>query len=135
MGYSTRYEGVMKFSRDLTGPELAKLSEALGEDRREHEWPDPENGAYWNHVDLELTADFGGLQWNDAEKTGQLEQILRYLDRHFLPSDVSFTGQMLAQGEDITDRYRIVAEEGLISVHGEEVGTTECPECGHRWES
>ena len=71
MGYSTDFSGQLLFTHELTVDELTEVSKFLGEDCREHpEWES--NGMTW--IDLELTNDNKGLQWDGSEKTYDLTE-------------------------------------------------------------
>lgn len=63
MGYSTDFKGELKFTRELTGSELATLKGILGEDCRNHPDWDAKN---LYHMDLEMLEDFSGIKvWNE----------------------------------------------------------------------
>lgn len=140
MGYSTNYDGELRFTRELTASELAAVKKWLGEDVRDHDWKHAhdEYGGYWYYIDLELTDDFGGLKWSGTEKTGDLSCIANFLIdrvREIVP-DFGLSGQMNAQGEDFDDRWSLVFEEGRavhknVAITGKIV---ECPHCEGRFE-
>jgi len=111
MGYSTTFKGVLKFKNELTTSALGKLTDFLGADCREH----PE----WGHrnltyIDLELTKDFKGLQWDGSEKTYDLKQkvqiIIDQMRKDYPEFDLE--GSLLAQGEKPDDRWELQVFNG-----------------------
>lgn len=131
MGYSTEFSGELTFTNDLTSKQLAKVKSFLGEDCREH----PEWGKTgMTYIDLELLDDFSGLRWDGAEKTYELtEKINLIIDemRKEYP-DFGLEGSLLAQGEEIDDRWMLTIENGhaverKIKIKGKK---TTCPNCG-----
>jgi len=133
MGYNTEFSGELKFSNELTTTDLAYLSTILGEDCRDHpEWE--EFGAEGlTYMDLEISKDFQSLKWNGAEKTYELPEKINFVI-DFMKEEVpnfGLEGMLLAQGEDIYDRYKIVIEEGrAVEVSIEPSGTkVTCPHC------
>ena len=113
MGYSTDFSGVLTFKEELTATQLNKLNSFLGEDCRNH--PEWEASAGLYYVDLELTEDFSGIKWNGAEKTYDMVDIVNMIltnMRKVIP-DFNLEGKLLAQGEDIDDRWELVMEDGL----------------------
>jgi hypothetical protein len=135
MGYSTRFEGELRFAAEATASQLAALNAMLGEDFREHpEWGAPGLG----YIDLELTSDFGGIRWNDAEKTYDMDKAVNAVVAHMRKSwpDFRLTGQMIAQGEDLTDRWVLVMDDQGIA-HKNKLASAgpvlTCPHCGERF--
>ena len=131
MGYSTKFTGELKFSAEATAPQLYALKEMMEEDCREHpEWNAP--GLYY--IDLELNDDFTGVKWNGAEKTYDLDKIVNVILRVMREKWPQFglTGTLLAQGEDIKDRWALqMGADGLA--HKVTVAMTgrviQCPHC------
>jgi len=111
MGYSTSFTGELKFTKELKASELAELNKFLGEDCRDH--PDWE-ASHLTHIDLELTKDFSGLQWNGAEKTYDLVEKVNFIIEQMKNKypDFDLTGELLAKGEDVEDVWRLVIENG-----------------------
>ncbi len=77
--------------------------------------------------------DGSGLTWNGAEKTADLNQVVEFvLDvMHAKYPDFGLTGKILAQGEDINDRWQLYLEDGAVktrdlAIEGKEI---ECPHC------
>lgn len=83
MGYTTQFEGILKFETPVTTEVLAELSKYLGKDRRdilgcddETIYQDGKYGTYWYYIDFELAPDFSGIQWNGSEKSYDMEHII-----------------------------------------------------------
>lgn len=135
MGYSTSFTGELKFTKELTGGQLAELKAFFGEDPNDHkEWLIPETDDYTGYIDFELNDDFSGIKWNGAEKTYGLEHsvsiILMNMQARY--NDFDLTGQLLAQGESREDKWvlKIKDNHGIreeIKVEGD---IYECPNCG-----
>jgi hypothetical protein len=132
MGYNTEFKGKLKFKTELTTSQLAKVNSFLGEDCRDHpEW-EGSTGLYY--VDLVLLDDFSGLQWNsETEKTYQLDEIINMLIKNIRKEipDFSLEGKLLAQGDDIDDRWELIMENG-IAIKKDLPHTSskiECPMC------
>lgn len=135
MGYTTRFDGELKFTNEPTAKQLAKLNSMFGEDCRDH----PEWGRLdLYYVDLELTDDFTGVRHSGAEKTYDFEQLVNVVIkvmREEFP-DFGLTGTLMAQGEDVDDRWQLViGDDGLAKrVKIQIVGTKiECPRCDHKF--
>ncbi len=132
MGYTTTFKGVLKFTNEVTNKQLQKLKTFLGEDCRQH----PE----WGHtnltyIDLALTDDFEGLQWDGSEKTYDLETKVNIIIEEMKKDypDFGLEGKLLAAGEDIEDRWWLTIEGGVavkkdIQLTGKRIT---CPDCGH----
>jgi hypothetical protein len=134
MGYSTDFNGELKFTTDLTSNQLAKVKSFLGEDCRNHpEW----NQTGLTYIDLELTKDFSGLQWDGSEKTYELVEKVNLLITEMKKEYPEFGlgGKILAQGEDNEDRWILTIENGIaVSKEIEIVGKDiECPNCGEHF--
>jgi len=133
MGYTTDFEGILKFKNDLSNLDLAYLNTFLGNDRRDLGYNDDsiyENGkygSYWYHIDLELAEDFSGIQWNGTEKCYDMEHIINFITDKMREKNPEFelTGELLAQGEDIEDRWRLVMVDGRAT-------KVDFPKAGHK---
>lgn len=112
MGYTTEFSGELLFVEELRASELAKLNQFLGEDCRQHpEW----GNTGLTYIDLELTKDFSGLKWNGAEKTYDLVDKVNFIieEMQKVYPDFELTGELLAQGEEIGDVWRLVMENNV----------------------
>jgi hypothetical protein len=135
MGYNTNFTGELKFTTELSAAALLKLQSFFDEDCRDHpEWGAEAAGL--TYIDLELTKDGKGIQWNGAEKTYELVEkinlIIGLMKKEF--PEFGLSGSMTAQGEDVEDRWHIVFREGREGycemqdavINGR---TVECPHC------
>lgn len=135
MGYTTRFQGELKFVHEISVPQLVKLQAMVGEDCRQHpEWNDAK-GFYY--IDFEPTKDCSGLKHNDSEKSYDAEKqvnvILKEMRKEW--PEFGLTGQLIAQGENMEDRWALVMEDGWahkrkIAITGKRVA---CPDCGHKF--
>jgi len=135
MGYDTSFKGELKFTRGMAPHLLIDLKKFLGADCRDHpEWVQlGHKDLSLSYIDLELLDDYSGLRWNDAEKTHDMVKAINVIIlnlRHWW-SDFGLTGELIAQGEDPDDKWKIVIENGLacrkeIPVLGD---TIVCPHC------
>lgn len=97
MGYSTDFKGKLAFTCPVTTEMLAKLNTFFGEDPREHpEWDMSLRDGY---IDLQLTKDFTGIEWNGAEKTYFLEKSVDMVIREMRKEwpEFGLKGSLLAQ--------------------------------------
>lgn len=136
MGYTTKFEGELRFTSELTAKQLAALNEMLGEDCRDHpEWEAQD----LYYIDLELTPDFGGVRWNGTEKTYGLEKLVNVVIKQMRKKwpDFGLTGSLLAQGEQFDDRWALsigadgMAHKSKIAIVGQVVT---CPHCERKFE-
>lgn len=131
MGYNTDFSGSLQFLYPLKTKERKDLEAFFGEDCRDHKDEWDAGDLTW--IDLELTEDESGIQWNGSEKSydmcKKINMIIRNMRKKY--PNFGFSGKMIAQDEDLNDRYEIFAkpdgtvEEGSISI------TAICPKCGH----
>jgi hypothetical protein len=134
MGYTTTFKGELKFTKELTASQLSKIKSYLGEDCRKHpEWGT--NGL--TYIDLQLLDDFSGIRWDGSEKTYDLVDkvnlVIQLMKKEY--PEFGLTGALMAQGEDIEDRWVLFMEDGEAVeretiIEGELVT---CPDCGHRF--
>lgn len=139
MGYTTDFKGTLKFRNQVTGEQLAYLNSFIGKDRRdiglggEEVYQNGKYGSYWYHIDYEISGDFSGIHHNGCEKSYDMEHIANFIidkmrDRY---PEFGLSGEILAQGEDIEDRWflRIVEDRAVrvdIPLLGKRVT---CPHC------
>jgi hypothetical protein len=136
MGYSTSFEGVIKFSRDLTAAELREINEILEiDDVAEHAKSigfiaTKEDMFSW--LALRLAKDFTGLEWDGSEKTygmiTALNVIMQVIKRKI--QDLSFSGRMTAQGEEVGDIWGIEVSDGkAVRTELKKPAMMKCPRC------
>ena len=130
MGYSTDFTGELTFVNDPTAKQLAKLKSFMGEDCRDH----PEWGSKnYTYIDLEITEDFTGIQWDGSEKTYDLPEKINMIIREMREDFPNFglEGKLEASGESFDDRWYLVMVNGVatkkeIVLTGTKVT---CPHC------
>lgn len=134
MGYNTDFTGQLQFTHDLTIKQLVALEAICGEDCRDHpEWKDTQHCYY---VDLQVTKDKDGLEWNEeAEKTYSMPKLVNVVLREMRKQwpEFGLKGHLLAQGDEVNDRWMLViGEDGWahkqpIMLEGDSIT---CPHCG-----
>lgn len=149
MGYNTKFQGELKFTTPITGPDIAFLKSILGEDCRDHpEWGTTydkmhvyryeKNYSSLTYINLDLTDDFNGLRWNETEKTYDLvdkANLVIALMQERVP-EFGVTGVLSAQGEEFDDRWELfIDDDGWahrrdLVLEGE---VQECPHCHNRF--
>lgn len=130
MGYTTKFKGELKFTKEPTLEQLRALRAMFGECCEKHkDWNAPGLG----YVDLELTQNLSGLCWNGAEKTYDLDKIVNVVLAQMRTKwpDFGLSGALSAQGEDIEDRWSLtIGDDGLAHKIKIGVGTiVRCPHC------
>ena len=138
MGYDTNYVGVLKFKNEVTPKELAKMGTIVGEDCRDHpEWDkDPE---CYTYIDLELTDDYEGLQYNGDEKSsgmvGNINTLLNEMRKEF--PEFGLKGGFVCQGETILDRWKLKFKDGKairVDIVVDKSKLITCPHCEEQFE-
>jgi hypothetical protein len=141
MGYSTDFEGTLTFAHEATAPQLAALNAMFGKDFRDHpEWT-PERDEYGHYdpdIKLKLADDFSGIQWNGWEKAYRLDLSVNVVTNEMRKTwpDFTLAGELMAQGEDIEDRWRLYIDENGMAQREELalVGKlVTCPLCEGRF--
>lgn len=136
MGYRTEFTGELHFTTELTASQLAALKAMLGEDCRDHpEW----NAADLSYIDLELSDDFSGLRWNDADKTYDLDQLVNVVIVEMRKKwpEFGLTGTLTARGEAFGDDWMLtIGEDGMAHKVPLELTSkiVSCPNCGCKFE-
>lgn len=135
MGYNTDFKGRLEIVHPLTEEQITHLDTILDEDCRDHpEWET--DGLYY--VDLVLSSNAKYLEWNGAEKTYDLDQLVNVVITQMRKKwpEFSLSGEMFAQGENFDDRWILrIEEDGFahkirIKFAGK---TTTCPHCGEKF--
>jgi hypothetical protein len=138
MGYSTNFKGELEFEKPLTSDALGYLNGFLSQDRRDIGL-DGDGlykqgyGSYWYHIDYELLPDFSGIRWNGAEKSYDMDGIANFLIDTMKARypDFGLTGKLVAQGDDVDDRWELVIKDGrAVKVETKPTGAAIiCPHC------
>lgn len=136
MGYSTDFEGELKFTREITVSELRAIKEILDQDDAEklaassgYQRTKDDRFSYLN---LELTDDFTGIKWDGGEKTYYMVtslNVVMHAIKQQIP-DLALTGSMFAQGEEIGDVWGIEIKDGqAVQVEVKKPPMMKCPHC------
>lgn len=118
MGYSTDFDGVLRFKKPVTEEQIKKLTPFLGADCREHpEWKTPGIDLTW--IDLELDDELAptGLCWNGSEKTYDLVEKVNLIINEMRKDwpDFGLEGELEASGEDPSDLWKLKMVDGVAT--------------------
>lgn len=135
MGYTTTFKGELKFNRELTASDIVLFTEFFGGDFRDHPNWEGADGLYY--CALEFNDNYTGIRHDDSEKTHALEEqvnVVIYNINKTKP-DLILSGELLAQGEDIGDRWFLRMIDGNavkvpIEIKGKKIV---CPHCGEHF--
>jgi hypothetical protein len=134
MGYTTQFEGVLKFKHPLSVEQDAFLRTICSGDLQhtdDHpEWVKPEK--YRGYIQLEIAKDQSGIKWDGGEKfydaVDAVNTVVMTMQAKF--PDFGLEGEMLAQGEEIRDRWILAIEDGRAVERSIDLGSSyECPHC------
>jgi hypothetical protein len=102
MGYTTTFEGRMRLSPTLTVAQKHDLNSFCEDRHGGNTQVDPGFPGFW----CDWMTDGEYLQWNGNEKSYDMAAWLEELiSRYFRPWGVTVSGKILAQGEDLSDRW------------------------------
>jgi hypothetical protein len=126
MGYTTEFNGDLKFTCKMTPEMFEHLNIICGEDVRDHkDWKVPQDsyGPAFYHIDIETNRDNSGIQWNGTEKSysmeKQVEFTMEWMKEKY--SDFGLVGVMEAQGEEVGDHWFLVADyDRVLKVEAED---------------
>ena len=134
MGYTTRFDGILNFNRELTHREWLDLNEINkypDECKKYTSTPDTIPNSY---LQWTPTEDGTGYEWDGAEKFYDYVHWLRWVVKHYMiPHDLVLNGKLRWQGEEIDDSGYIVVVDNKVTTQKLDIKLTECPECGHRF--
>lgn len=137
MGYTTTFDGELKFNRELTHMEwldLTRLGDCYDHEHYAEFTDTPETlpDGYLQWVPNQLGT---GLIWNSGEKFYDYIHWLRWLIKHYMkPRGIVLNGEIRWQGEEIEDTGVIVATNNKITTKKLVVeGIVDCPNCGERF--
>lgn len=116
MGYTTKFDGVLSFNRELTDAEILKLQSFNQENPDDHPNWVRTDGDRYSYIQWEVSPCFGGIQWDGSEKFyNSVEALNMVIKTMWLASpDLRLSGTILAQGEEAGDVWQIhIGEDGL----------------------
>ena len=132
MGYNTIFTGKLLFDGEQPISVVRKINSLAGEDCRDHpEWKADD----LFYIDFRVTKDMDGIEWDDGtEKTYDAEKLVNVIIRLVREDHPSFAlkGELVAQGEEYDDRWRLViGEDGWAHrVEFPRIGQrVTCPNC------
>ena len=105
--------GKLYFTTDMTDQMFDKLNEYLGEDCRVHnDW----DSGKMTWIDLQITEDYKGLEFSYCEKSYDMRNKIQFVINEMRKycEDFGLKGIMLAQGEDMMDRYNIIVNNDKV---------------------
>jgi len=118
MGYSTQFDGVLKFTQPLTLEQAREIESLEGEDIRDSKIIQTSliksleilKNQGWNYIDLQLADNDSGIEWNGSEKSYDMVGQVNYLLAHMRSKwpEFGLSGEMLAQGDEIGDVWKLV---------------------------
>lgn len=114
MGYTTEFRGTINLEPVLTAAQVAEL-ETFAEER------------HGGNVDVYAgfpgfwcqwipTNDGAGIEWDGNEKFYHGEEWMKLIiDRFLKPWGIVGNGLILAQGEEIDDRWELIVKDNVVS--------------------
>jgi hypothetical protein len=135
MGYTTEFDGALKFKHPLSVEQDSLLRTILTGDMElagDHpEWIKPKG--YNGYVQLVITKDGSGIEWDGNEKfydaVDAVNTVIMTMQAKF--PEFGLTGELTAQGEDIKDRWLLaIGEDGFAYEKSIDLGAIyKCPHC------
>jgi hypothetical protein len=118
MGYTTEFEGILKFTKPLTAEEelllLTICDDSYDRPEERDDWIKTE-GENLSYIQYVIAPDKSGIQWNGGEKFYYAENacnlIIRTMQAKF--PDFGLEGSLRAQGEEISDLWDLTIVNGL----------------------
>lgn len=135
MGYTTEFEGILKFTRPLTAEQELYLQTICSgdlEDPDDHpDWIKPKGNL--SYIQYVIAPDKSGIQWDENEKFYYAENAcnLVILTMQAKFPDFGLEGSLRAQGEEIGDIWDLAIVNG-VAVRRElpkPEDTITCPHC------
>jgi len=117
MGYTTEFDGKLKFKNPLTAEQEIYLKTILPDndyqDTDDHpDWITPDG--YRGYIQLEICEDKTGIQWDGSEKfrnsVEAVNTVVMTMQAKF--PDFELEGELQAQGEEMTDRWSLIIVDG-----------------------
>lgn len=133
MGYTTQFDGELKFTKLLSPEKLCQIDHLICNLREDHI-------VYKNksfYFQLELSESKTGVVWDGGEKCYYMELAVEYFLKELkkIDPDLSLSGDFLAQGEEAQDRWYLVVEKDEVNIREVmRTGTIQkCPCCQHEF--
>ena len=132
MGYTTEFEGVLKFTSPLTAEQELYLIEMLGIDPNDK--PELKQSAKLSYIQYDLVKDKSGIEWDGNEKFYYAENACNFIIENMKEKfpDFGLEGELLAQGEEFGDIWKLAIVDGIAKRIDLKIdGHVTCPECSH----
>lgn len=146
MSYDTKYNGILLFNKELTTKQLCFLSTFLRKNTENHpEWSKYKGYGelmtkHGGSIDLEISSDFLGLQWNGRGSNYNMVEAITFLINAMktVVDDFTLTGQFDCRGEELDDIWTLIIENDeakrmdvykTISIKDVKNGKAICPHC------
>ena len=125
MGYTTKFEGVLKFKSNVTVAELKAVKSVIG---RTH-------ADYAGYIQLKIADDLSGIKWDGTEKFYHSVDAVNFVIGKVREEFPTFNlhGELQAQGEEGSDRWIMRMVDGRaekVELRSTGVEAT-CPDCAH----
>ena len=133
MGYDTRFKGAITIEPPC---DLELYNRVNDYCRDEDKVRDGKNVPDYGWCDWLVSKDGKAIgHYEETEKSYEMEAWLRVLVRDFFaPAGRVLNGSMLAQGEDMEDRWCLnVKDNEVTRTDAKPDGVVVCPECQHRF--
>jgi len=133
MGYTTEFEGVLEFTSPLTAEQELFMGTFLGELSSDVPEVVPYE-KYRGYIQFDIAPDKSGIQWDGNEKFYDAElaaqTVILTMQKYF--PDFGLEGELLAQGEEIGDIWKLAIVDGkAVRIDIKLDGHVKCPECDH----
>jgi hypothetical protein len=132
VGYTTEFEGVLKFTNPLTAEQEIYLTEMLGIDPDDK--PQFKQSSRLSYIQYDLAPDKSGIQWDGNEKFYYAENACNFIIENMKARfpDFGLVGELLAQGEEFCDIWMLAIVDGVAKRIDLKIGGhVTCPECAH----
>lgn len=127
MGYNTYFDGVLEFNNNLSVGALKIIKNIIK--AREAKY----NGKNI-YIQFELTEDLSGIQYDGSGKFYDAIDAVNYIIEKVkgIYPNFSLKGEITAQGEDYSDRWKLAINDKGRAYKKEIIGndgTVHCPHC------
>ena len=114
MGYTTYFDGYLKFSRQLALDEKEDLDEIAEKDWRD----DPERPDEYSYYCHWVSDKYGYyLKWDGGEKFyGYIEWLKWLIKKFFAPKEIVLNGEVRWEGEEKGDIGKIIVKDNVITI-------------------
>lgn len=134
MGYTTNFDGIIQFDRELTVEEFRELEDLASEPWESDYYKKFAETRPDSYLQWEPTRDGTGLEWNGGEKFYNYIEWLEWLMTHFFePKGIRCNGIVNWQGEEIGDLGKITVGNNVVTTEEIKIDKIKCPNCGEEF--